>query len=259
MTNFFGPFSPYLNHPLLTVERTAAEVDQLLLILGLGPGATVLDVGCGFGRHSLEFARRGLQPTGIDPSETMIAAARSAADAEGLAVTLAASLGAEADRFSGAVAMFTTLGQVGPSGEDNLEILGATAGSLRPGARFVLELPQRDAAVAALVSSEGFGDGENRTDISRQFDPESSRVIERFEVVAGGVSRRFDLAYRLFSATELVTHLQHAGFVDIQLAAKLEDLAALSNTALSKTEPAGTLDDAAPIMYAVATAQTGRG
>jgi cyclopropane fatty-acyl-phospholipid synthase-like methyltransferase len=33
------------------------EVDQVTALPGIQPGATVLDLGCGPGRHSLELAR----------------------------------------------------------------------------------------------------------------------------------------------------------------------------------------------------------
>ena len=255
MTNFFGPFSPYLNHPLLTEERTAAEVDQLLRILGLEAGQTVLDVGCAFGRHSLEFARRGLQPTGIDPSDTMIAAAKATADAEQLSATFAVASGeaGTAERFDGAIAMFTTLGQVGPDGADNIGLLAATAAALSPGAGFVLEVPQRGPAVAGLVTEDRFGDGDNRTEITRRFDTDTSRVIERFTVVTNGVARQFDLAYRLFSAEELTDHLTAAGFANVRLGSHLADLPPVAESAAA---PEQTLSEAletqSPTMYASA-------
>ena len=64
---FFSDGSPYLSHPLLTAERTAAEVDEIERLVGSVSGR-VLDVGCGFGRHSIELASRNADVTGIDPS-----------------------------------------------------------------------------------------------------------------------------------------------------------------------------------------------
>ncbi len=49
-------------------EQTRLEADFLERALGLRPGARVLDVPCGFGRHSLELASRGYRPTGVDPA-----------------------------------------------------------------------------------------------------------------------------------------------------------------------------------------------
>ncbi|MEM7324925.1 MAG: class I SAM-dependent methyltransferase [Actinomycetota bacterium] len=256
MTNFFGPHSPYLRHPLLTAERTAGEVDQLVSILGLEQGHTVLDVGCGFGRHSLELARRGFQPTGLDPSETMIAAAEATAETERLNATFVVSRGEDGvpggsdDMFDGAIALFTTLGQIGPDGTDNLALLATTAAALRPGGRFVLELPQRSAAVAALVAEERFGDAGNRTEIRRRFDGATSRILERFLVVTDGETREFDLAYRLLSADELTGYLCDAGFTNVTMAANLADLAgSIGRGGLSGTAGLGR-DDAT--MYAAA-------
>ncbi len=40
-------------------EETKSQVDFLIKTLGLTGGEKILDLACGFGRHSLEFARRG--------------------------------------------------------------------------------------------------------------------------------------------------------------------------------------------------------
>lgn len=51
---------------------------------------TLLDLGCGTGRHALEMAKRGIVATGVDMSETMLAMGRQALAAA--AVPLAAPL-----------------------------------------------------------------------------------------------------------------------------------------------------------------------
>ena len=40
-------------------DNTAEEVDALEKLLGLGPGASVLDLGCGFGRIAGPLRERG--------------------------------------------------------------------------------------------------------------------------------------------------------------------------------------------------------
>jgi SAM-dependent methyltransferase len=55
---------------------TRQEVDHLVAALGLSPGDTVLDVGCGPGRHAHELARRGVRVHGVDISERFVALAR---------------------------------------------------------------------------------------------------------------------------------------------------------------------------------------
>ena len=53
--------------------------------------ATVLDVGCGVGRWSLELAARGFKVTGVDLSPYMIELARNRAAQSGVAATFAVS------------------------------------------------------------------------------------------------------------------------------------------------------------------------
>jgi len=54
------------------VEHTLAEVDFVLRELRLKPGDRVLDLACGYGRHSLEFARRGCHVVGVDITEPYV-------------------------------------------------------------------------------------------------------------------------------------------------------------------------------------------
>ncbi|HEX5614683.1 MAG TPA: class I SAM-dependent methyltransferase [Acidimicrobiia bacterium] len=63
---------------------TEQEVEFLFDALALEPGMRLLDVGCGPGRHSLAFARRGLDVTGVDLSPDFVDLARAAARDEGL-------------------------------------------------------------------------------------------------------------------------------------------------------------------------------
>ena len=53
-------------------EYAPREVGAMVSLLGLSPGARVLDMCCGVGRHSLEFARRGFRVTGVDRTGTYL-------------------------------------------------------------------------------------------------------------------------------------------------------------------------------------------
>jgi 2-polyprenyl-3-methyl-5-hydroxy-6-metoxy-1,4-benzoquinol methylase len=61
-------------------KGTAREVNVLETLLPLTPSASILDVGCGQGRHSLELAKRGYTVVGIDASAAHIQRARKNAD-----------------------------------------------------------------------------------------------------------------------------------------------------------------------------------
>ena len=130
--NFFEVGSPFLKHPLLTAERTSAEIDFILAQLALPDGARVLDVGCGFGRHSIELARRGFAVTGIDPSAAMIDAARERDEGDLVNFeVISAEKYTTSDPFDAVICLFTTLGQI--TGEsDNVELLLSIGDALKP-------------------------------------------------------------------------------------------------------------------------------
>src|SRR5262245_6068727 len=77
--DFFHGVANDLWRKALPEMHTNAEVD--FLEKQLGRKGRVLDVPCGFGRHSLELARRGHRVTGVDLSVEFIAEAREAAKA----------------------------------------------------------------------------------------------------------------------------------------------------------------------------------
>lgn len=64
---FFDAHSSIYDENIFT-KNTLYEVDFLLEELQLSPGARILDIGCGTGRHSIELAKRGYRMTGLDRS-----------------------------------------------------------------------------------------------------------------------------------------------------------------------------------------------
>ncbi|MCE5341617.1 MAG: class I SAM-dependent methyltransferase [Planctomycetaceae bacterium] len=61
------------------VQGTVGEVDFIERELSFDKTKTILDVGCGTGRHSIELAKRGYKVTGIDLSKAQIERARQKA------------------------------------------------------------------------------------------------------------------------------------------------------------------------------------
>ena len=215
MKDFFSDGSPFLRHPLLTAERTGQEIDFLVDALPLAPGARVLDVGCGFGRHSVELARRNYHVLGIDPAAAMIRAARQNAQEAGLDVNfqqVAAAGYFPAEPFDAALCLFTTLGQVPPaSDDDNRDLLATVFNSLKEGGRFALELPQKESALDALKPFDRFGGDASYAEVQRSFDDRTGIVTEKFHIVSPDGSQDYHLRYRLFTRQDVIGLLGAAG------------------------------------------------
>ena len=71
---------------LIPTGLTEAEVDFIMEVGGLQKGDRVLDIMCGYGRHALELARRGLKVTAVDNLKDYIEEIETRAKEEDLAV-----------------------------------------------------------------------------------------------------------------------------------------------------------------------------
>ena len=141
---FFDTHAPDYNDNVFT-KNTQPEVDFLVEELALPPGSSILDVGCGTGRHAVELAKRGFRMTGLDLSRGMLAQGKAAADAAGVDVEW---VHADATRFSFPgrfdAAICLCEGSIGLLGREDdpidqpLAVLRNISRSLKPGAKAVL-------------------------------------------------------------------------------------------------------------------------
>ncbi len=149
-----GDFQRELYGKMGFVQGTVQEVDFLADLLRLPDGARILDVGCGTGRHSLEFARRGFHPVGIDISSGLIDVAREIAATEHLDAAFHVG-DARALDFAGEfdAAICLCQGAFGIAGDEagHRQILAGVSRALRPGAPFVLTAIN---AVSAIRSQD---------------------------------------------------------------------------------------------------------
>jgi SAM-dependent methyltransferase len=129
--------SAYLRYDF--TRGTTQEVEFLVDLLDLEPGARVLDVGCGPGRHAIAFAQRGYEVTGVDISPRFLELAADAARAAGVR---AAFFEVDArgmpfdDEFDAVLSLCS--GAFGLMGGDDATVLRRMAEAARPGAAVVL-------------------------------------------------------------------------------------------------------------------------
>jgi SAM-dependent methyltransferase len=139
--HWFEPIADHLGSAYLRysfTKGTVQEVDHIVGALALTPGARVLDVGCGPGRHAHELARRGIVVHGIDISDTFIALASAEAPAGATFERLdARHLPFDAE-FDAVICLCQgAFGLMTAGREDELVVAGM-ARALRPGGRMAL-------------------------------------------------------------------------------------------------------------------------
>ncbi len=145
--DFFDYHAPrYLENPF--TKDTLAEVDFLVEELNLPPGGSILDVGCGTGRHAVELARHGYRMTGIDISDGMLEQGARAAKEAGVEVEWVHADAARytpAHTFEAAICLcegaFSLLSMADDPREHDRAILQMVHAALIPSAPFILTLP----------------------------------------------------------------------------------------------------------------------
>lgn len=72
--------------PFPDAQTSAKDVDTIENFVGLKPPLDVLDIGCGNGRHAIEFAKRSHRVVGIDVARRFLNEAKKAAREAGIQV-----------------------------------------------------------------------------------------------------------------------------------------------------------------------------
>lgn len=203
------------SQPVAGDSTLRAELRFLDWALDLqGRQGYLLDLGCGIGRHAVGQAQAGHTVLGIDLSDTMLRYARQLAEHARVEVQFERRDMRDLDadgQYDGAWCMNTSFGFF--SDVENLMLLRAIHRALKPGARLVIDVLNRDHALQGLPTRNWWeGDGcLIQEDI--EFNAETSRVeVRRYLVFADGRERVYDISIRLFSAHELVQLLTLAGF-----------------------------------------------
>ena len=85
-STFFDGYYKEIWRHIFPEKTTLAEVEFIISDAKLLPGYAVLDIMCGYGRHSLELARRGMQVTAVDNLPDYIHEIKEKAQAENLSI-----------------------------------------------------------------------------------------------------------------------------------------------------------------------------
>ena len=218
--DFFG--DDYLNiySHIFTVERAAQEVSFAERILKLTPGARVLDLCSGQGRHSVPLAKQGYRVTALDLSPTYLRLAERAAKAHRVTVdTTAADMRKIpfARRFDAVINMYSSFGYLETEADD-LQVLESVATALKPGGRFFIDMLNREWAVANYIQNDWHAGPDGTLYIERrELDLASSRMHVRFTIVDPRGGRRESIGHniRLYTLTEISRMLSRVGFHEI--------------------------------------------
>ncbi len=203
-------------------ERTMEDVDGVEKLLSLNGGESILDVPCGYGRHSIELALRGFSVIGSDINSAHLSTARERAKARGIDVVFRKenmlSINYE-NEFDAVINMCYSFGFF-ESDAENMQVLENFYSALRGGGKFLMHtdvnLPR--------VRAGKFKESEFRTlssgkklEIEEKFNPSTSRMAGYWKIISpdGKVERR-DYSVRVYEKDEFIDMCKQVGFLSCE-------------------------------------------
>jgi ubiquinone/menaquinone biosynthesis C-methylase UbiE len=188
------------------------------------PGGDLLDVPCGYGRHTIALARAGYRVVGVDRSRTLLAEARRRAG-EGAPKLVEADyreLPFPDESFDAALNLFTSLGFYGD--EEDVKALAEIGRVLRPTGRLVIETMHRDRLVHGFHEQDWRLVGAGRLLLEQRSFDAAAGVAQTTQTLIEKTGERDSrsFAVRVYTATELVAMLNRAGFDDARCYGDLE-------------------------------------
>ncbi len=205
-------------------EVALEEVDSLTALLGIRRGASVLDLCCGVGRHSLEFARRGFRVTGVDRTDAYLQRARSKAAAEGLDLTLVqADMRAfvQPESFDAAINLYTSFGYF-EEPLDDLRVASNLCASLRPGGKLVMEMMGKE-VLARIFQARDWQELPGGAFFlqERRVNQDWTWMENRWILIQDSEKSEYVIGHRIYDGAGLRALLLDAGFESVRVCGDL--------------------------------------
>ncbi len=190
------------------------EVDEIVRLLALPPGAAVEDLGCGRGRHAIPLARRGYEVTGVDLSEKMLRLARLRSEKDGVRVEWVREdmrTFCRPGAFDACLSLFTSFGFF--SDRENQKVLDNVGRSLKSGGRLLLDLRNAGKGLSRLDDLDETREiAAGTLKMSMRYDQVTRRaraehVLTRRDGIR--IASTFDV--RIYSGEELSGMIDRAG------------------------------------------------
>jgi SAM-dependent methyltransferase len=178
---------------------------------GADAGESVVDIGCGRGRHAIRLALHGYRVTGLDLSERSIEMARERAASERQEVRFVVGDMRNAlcsSCFDGAVNLFTAFGYFEEEVEHQRAI-DAIARSLKPGAWFFQDFLNADYVRETFVPEDRRREGD--VDIVQRRRIDDGRIRKTITLIRDGEQRSFEESVRLLELRDFIDMYDRSG------------------------------------------------
>jgi len=213
--DYFYAAGPVSRAPEVEVHRAAEQAGFIAEALELPDRARVLDLCCGWGRHTIPMAERGFRVTGLDLSKYHIRLAKQAAKRAGVEAEFINADMREIPgraRYDAVYNCFTSFGYLESEAEDQ-RVLEGIHRALKPGGRFFIDTMNHDNLMRIFRESEFREQPDGAFMMERRmFDIHTGRInVDWFYEPKDGKRIKQSHSLRLYTFTELAAQLERAG------------------------------------------------
>jgi cyclopropane fatty-acyl-phospholipid synthase-like methyltransferase len=196
------------------IAETKQEIDQIISLLKITAGSTVLDLCCGQGRHSLELARRDFNTTGVDRTLKYLEKAKDEAKEQNLSIEFIEDdmrHFKRLDYFNAIIIMYTSFGYFEEHNE-NMQVLHNCYYSLKDNGSLLIDLMGKEVVARIFCERESYQLNGSTYIEERKVSKDWSWMENRWIKQTDNSRQEFKLSHWLYSANELSIMLKEVGF-----------------------------------------------
>jgi SAM-dependent methyltransferase len=198
---------------------TSVEVGNIIKLLDIRENSRILDLCCGPGRHTLEFARQGFTISGVDRTLPYLRKAKNRAQKEHLDIEFIQSDMRSfkcLDSFDVVLNLFTSFGYFGDAGDDQVVVENIYE-SLKPGGKLLMEMMGKE-VLARIFRERDWQEVDGHLILEeRKLSQNWGWIESRWILFKENKRVEQTISHRLYSAAELSTLLTKVGFSNIQI------------------------------------------
>lgn len=191
------------------------EVKSVIKILKFQSDAKILDLCCGYGRHSIELAKKGFGVVGVDISEKQIQRAIERAKIEGVNVDFKIKDARKLDfdkEFDFVINMFLSFGYFKDE-EDDKNVLEGAFKALKPGGKLLIDFWNVREELKNLEPKVIEKKGDVTIIKNWKFDVANKRINWKNTVIfPDGCKESWKHSIRAYSVAEIKKMLKDVGF-----------------------------------------------
>lgn len=204
----------YFYKDVLTEERTNKEIEFIEKEMMLNKSMKILDLACGYGRHTTKLAEKGYKITGIDNNIEFLKLAKEDSQKKNLKIKYIhkdmRTINYK-EKFDIVLLLFITFGYF--SDEENLNILKNISNALNINGMLCFDIFNRDVFLKNLPPFMVI-EKENNLMIDRcTFDSINGRYINKRIIIKDGVRKDKPFSIRIYNFNEINQMLKEAGLI----------------------------------------------